>query len=156
MFTTHWAPVLPASANGVRRDLQQAFNQAYHGKSRAPAQLPLTVWEDDQRLYLEMDAPGFSSEAFDIRFQNGQLTISGERPLPKGEGRYHVNERMFGTFSRTVSLPEEIDPNSIEAELENGVLYLVISKKPEAQPLKIKVKGAVDLDEAKRISHEES
>ncbi|REJ82621.1 MAG: Hsp20/alpha crystallin family protein [Planctomycetota bacterium] len=155
MFTTYWAPLSSASSNGIRRDLQEAFNQVYQGKTRATTQIPLTVWEDDRHIYLELDVPGFSNDAVDVRFQNGQLTISGERPLPKNDARCHLNERMFGSFSRTVNLPEMVDPSSIEAELQNGVLQVVIQKRPEAQPLKIQVKGAAGREESKRISHEE-
>lgn len=152
MLTTHWTPIVPASLNGMRRDLQDAFQQVYQRQQPGSVRLPLTIWEDDQHVYLEADVPGFLRDAFDIRFQEGRLWITGERPVPKDDGRYRHNERMFGAFSRAVSLPDTIDPSKIEAELENGVLYITIAKKPEAQPMKIAVKGTSGNGKAKRIA----
>ncbi len=152
MFTTYWTPTLPASFNGVRREMENALNQACQRQQTVSARLPLTIWEDDQHVYLEADVPGFLREAFDIRFQEGRLWITGERPVPKDDGRYWHNERMYGQFSRSVSLPDTIDPSSIEAELEGGVLHITIAKKPEAQPLKINVKGRSENGKSKRIA----
>lgn len=156
MLRTYWTPVLPASFNSVRRDLQEAFNHVHERPQPLPARLPLTIWEDDQHVYLEADVPGFSRESFDIRYQDGQLWIAAERVVPKDDGRYWHNERMFGAFNRAVSLPDVIDPSSIEAELEDGVLYVTMTKKPEAQPVKICVKGSDGNGKSKRISNGKS
>lgn len=155
MFTTYWTPTRPASLNGVRREFLNALNQTQTPRQSASDHLPVTIWEDDQRICLELDVPGFSRDAFDISFQNGQLWVSGERPVAREDGRYLHNERMFGSFRRGVTLPDVVDPGSTEAELEDGVLYITIMKKPEAQPLKISVKGSSG-DETKRIVHDES
>lgn len=150
MLTTYWSPTMSASFNGARQELENAFKQIYQQHQPSAGRLPLTIWEDDQHVYLEADLPGFPRESIDIRFREGRLCISGERPVSKDDGNYWHNERMFGAFSRTVSLPETIDPSSIEAELVDGVLSITVTKKPEAQPLKIPVKG--HNGQAKRIT----
>lgn len=156
MFTTRWTPVLPGAFQSIRRELEDAFAHTENGSSRqhAPAQLPLTIWEDDQQIYLEADVPGFSSDSLELRFQDGQLVISGERKVSNDGGRYWHNERMFGQFHRVVSLPDVVDPDQLEAELENGILYVTMAKKPEARPKKISVQCRSG--KTKRISQQKT
>jgi len=141
MLPTYWTPILPASLNGARRELENALNEVYQRQQSGTGRLPLTIWEDDQHVYLQADVPGFPQESIDLRLHDGQLCITGERPVPQATDDYRHNERMFGVFSRSVTLPETIDPSAIEAELKDGVLSITIRKKPEAQPLKIEVKA---------------
>ena len=138
MLMSYWTPVL---TNGARRELEQAFNRVYPRQQPAVGQFPLTAWEDEQQVYLEVDVPGFGSESIDIRFKDGQLWIQGERPVPQQQGNPRHNERMFGAVRRIVTLPETVDPASIEAELNDGVLSITVRKQPESQPLKIEVKS---------------
>jgi HSP20 family protein len=140
MLTTYWTPILPPSLNGARRELQTALDQIYQRQQSDIRRLPLTISEDEQQFYLQVDLPGFPRESIDVRLQDGQLHITGDRPVPPAEAAYVHNERMFGVFSRTVSLPEMIDPSAITAHMQDGVLSITIRKKPEAQPVKIEVK----------------
>ncbi len=130
----------------VRRELDEAFNRAFgetNGQS-APSThyVPLTIWEDDGHVHLQADVPGFDRESLDVMFRDGQLWIRGERKVPREDGKYWHNERMFGQIERAVSMPDTIDCESIEAELDAGVLYVTLAKKPEAQPTKISIKEA--------------
>lgn len=126
----------------VRRELDEAFDRSFgNGEAIEAANLPLTIWEDEGYVYVEADVPGFTPDGLDVMFQEGQLWIKAERGVPKDDGKCWHNERRFGRFERAVSLPETVDPASIEAELEHGVLRIMLSKKPEAQPLKINVKS---------------
>lgn len=74
--------------------------------------------------------------------QNGTLTISGELTQPQvaDNTKVVVQERYFGKFSRSVTLPQNVDANKIEATYENGVLHLTLPKMPEAQPKQIAIK----------------
>jgi HSP20 family protein len=146
MLTAYWTPILPASLNGARRELENAFNDVHQRQHSGPGRLPLTIWEDDQQVYVQADMPGFTRESIDLRLNDGQLFITGERPVPQNDGNYRHNERMFGVCSRSVRLPETIDPAAIEAEYKDGVLSIAIAKKREAQPLKIPVKGCTGSD----------
>jgi HSP20 family protein len=77
----------------------------------------------------------------DIRMENGTLTIKGERNLERqdnGNG-FHRLERSYGSFARSFSLPESVDPEKIKADYRNGVLTVTMPKKEVAKPRSIKV-----------------
>ena len=81
-----------------------------------------------------------TKEDVELTFDKGALQVSLERKAPEGERTTWHNERGYGKVSRSVSLPDTVDPNTITAELTNGVLHVTITKLPEAQPKKIDVK----------------
>lgn len=141
MLTAYWTPILPASLNGARQELEHAFNELSQRQQSGARRLPLTIWDDDQHVYVQADMPGFARESIDVHLKDGQLCITGERPVPQGDGDYRHNDRLFGACGRSVALPETIDPAAIEAEFKDGILSITIGKKRESQPLKIPVKG---------------
>lgn len=104
---------------------------------------PLNVWEDENALYVEAELPGMSLDDLEI-FVTGhnQLTIRGERKAPQVEGgTWHRRERAFGTFSRVITLPVEVEPDKVEATFHNGVLRIVLPKTAAARTRKIPVKA---------------
>ena len=126
---------------GALAEVDNLFDQFFGPASewttnwRAPASL----WEADDRLHLEVDAPGVAKDAADVTYDKGVLTVRLERKAPEGR-KFHHNERGFGSLTRTLTLPETVDPDSIEAELTDGVLHVSIAKTPEAQPKKIELR----------------
>ena len=123
-----------------------------------PFQEMLRVWPEEGRMgfqptfdvvegkdsYLfKADVPGVRDEDLDITLTGNRLTISGKREEErKEEGeRYYAYERHHGSFTRTFTLPEGVDTEGIKSELKDGVLTLVLPKKPEVQPKRITVKG---------------
>jgi len=101
---------------------------------------PIALWDDADKVYLEVEVPGVTKDTIDLSVHKGVLRISGERKMPEADRNYWVNDRLYGTFDRTISLPEDVDPDSIDAHLSDGVLNVVLSKRPEAQPKKIAVR----------------
>lgn len=103
----------------------------------------LDVREDAGRYYVDADLPGFAKEDLDVTFQEGVLTISGERQREeKKEGEsYHYIERQTGRFARSVRLPDGVKPDSVDASLKGGVLTVTVDKAEEVKPRKINVKG---------------
>ncbi|MGL4514014.1 MAG: Hsp20/alpha crystallin family protein [Lacipirellulaceae bacterium] len=101
---------------------------------------PASVWEADDRLFVEVDAPGVLPEHVEVTFENGQLSVSLKRSAGEPAPTFAYNERRFGDVTRTLSLPDTVDPNSIDAKLNAGVLRVEIAKRPETQPRKIEVK----------------
>lgn len=84
--------------------------------------------ESDFRLMVEL--PGIKKEEITIKFENGNLTISGEKKFYADEKiKVKLNERLFGQFKRNFKLGEKVDTNSISAEFTNGVLAISIAKK---------------------------
>lgn len=110
---------------------------------RAPQErvwrMPVTVWEDEQAYHIELDVPGVSEEDIKLAYESGVLTIGFERKAPEVPN-LRMNERIFGRFERALQLPEDIDPDGIDAELGNGVLHVTVPKHASAQSIKVKVR----------------
>jgi HSP20 family protein len=103
----------------------------------------VNVWEEGERVYLEAELPGLQLNDLEISITAGnQLVLQGQTKPPVVEkGTWHRRERAFGTFSRTIALPFPVDPEHVEARLENGVLKVVLTKHESARPRKIVVKA---------------
>ena len=106
-------------------------------------QLSIDVYETDKNIIVKSTIAGAKPEDLDITIDNDMLTIRGERRDEcDEEGRdYLYRECYWGSFSRSVILPTEVDAKKIEAELENGVLTIVLKKITKSNKVGIKVKG---------------
>jgi HSP20 family protein len=100
------------------------------------------IFEDEEGVALRFELAGVDPKDVDIRFENGVLTLRGDRKLERGDKRdnYHRVELSYGTFTRSFSLPGTIDAEKIKAESKNGILTVMLPKKPEAKPKSIQVK----------------
>ncbi len=100
------------------------------------------IFEDEDGVTLRFDLAGVEPKDVDIRFENGVLTLRGERKLEAEDRResYHRIERAFGTFTRSFTLPGTLDAEKIRAESKNGVLAIYLPKRAEAKPRSIQVK----------------
>jgi HSP20 family protein len=100
------------------------------------------IFEDEEGVSLRFDLAGVEPKDVDIRFENGVLTLRGERKLDREDKRdnYHRIELSYGTFTRSFSLPGTIDAEKIKAESKTGILTVYLPKKPEAKPKSIQVK----------------
>ncbi len=109
------------------------------------------VKETKDSYVFKADLPGIKEDGLDISLTGNRLTISGQRQEEKrDEGdRHFVYERSFGSFSRSFTLPEGIDVDHVQAELKDGVLNVVVPKKPEVQPKRILVRGAGEGEKVK-------
>lgn len=121
-------------------EVDTLFNHFFRPEEVSMWRAPASIWEAENVFHIEVDAPGVKKEDVELTFDKGALQISLERKAPEGERTSWHNERGYGKISRSVSLPETVDPNTITAELTNGVLHVTITKLPEAQPKKIDVK----------------
>jgi HSP20 family protein len=109
------------------------------GGTTAQKLAPLSLWEDDNSIYIEMDVPGLTIEDLDVTMEKGKLRISGQRRnAERPSGAYH-EERCFGQFERYVALSDWVDPNTIDASLQNGVLRIKFSKRPEQQRQRVNI-----------------
>jgi HSP20 family protein len=100
------------------------------------------IFEDGDGVTVRFELAGVDPKDVDIRFENGVLTMRGERKLEKEEKKesYHRIEMQYGSFSRSFSLPGTVDVEKIRAESKNGVLTVSLPKKAEAKPRPIQVK----------------
>jgi HSP20 family protein len=122
------------------REFDTLMNHFFRGEGALMWHAPASIWEADNTFHIEVDAPGVAKEDVELTFDKGTLQIALERKTPEGERTNWHNERGFGKVTRSVSLPDTVDPSTIGAELVNGVLHVTIAKKPESQPKKIEVK----------------
>lgn len=115
-----------------------ARTSAEAGKKWVP---PMSVTESADGFEVVFDTPGMQSDAFEIEFAEGTLTVSGERPVVASDDvKWHQSERQFGAFERAVSISEDIDVEKLDAEYRDGVLTIVLPKKETAKPRKIDVR----------------
>lgn len=117
--------------------------------------MSLDVIEKDDEFIVKADVAGIDPENIEITYTDNNLSIKGEmqdaQEEKDEEGRYHLRERRYGTFSRTISLPGTVDVDNIEAETQNGVLNIHLPKREEVKPrrVEIKAKGKTNVIEGK-------
>ena len=98
------------------------------------------VAETQDKILVRAELPGVSQEQIQIEFENGLLTIRGDRALQKQDGvTWHRVERTYGTFSRSFTLPRTVDAEKISAAYRDGVLEIEVPKKEEAKPKQIRI-----------------
>lgn len=125
--------------------LENEFQRLFGGWVPAPAGTEpasgLDVWEDADRVYIEMEVPGIPREDLEVSFSDGELSIRGERKAPSREGAsWHLQGRPTGGFSQTIRIPVDVNPDRIEAGLKDGVLTVTLHKAEAVKPRKITVK----------------
>ena len=118
----------------------ESTRQGEQATEWAPA---IDVLQRDEDLVIRAELPGAKPEDVDVTVQNGMLTISGKREEEREEERegYLVRERRYGSFRRSLQLPEDVDESKINARFENGVL-------------EVKIQGAAAAREPKRVQIE--
>ncbi|MHC4878698.1 MAG: Hsp20/alpha crystallin family protein [Planctomycetota bacterium] len=147
-FSRIWN-VSPATLDELRREFDEAVDSVSRSvRGTAATQLPLAAWEDDQQVILELEVPGVAQEDLDIVVEAGVLTVTGKRRSPERTSNTRHNEHRYGEFQRRIRLDESLDPATIAAELENGVLTLTITRRLESQPVRVTVrtKAATDTE----------
>ena len=101
---------------------------------------PVDVAETQDKILVRAEVPGIRQEDISIEFENGLLTLRGERKLEKTEGvTWHRVERIYGNFSRSFTLPRSVDPEKIAATYREGILEVEVPKREEAKPKHIKI-----------------
>jgi HSP20 family protein len=127
------------------REVDRLLDAYFGGEGEARRWVPpLDLWEAASNYVLKADLPGVAEQDVSIEVQDGTLTISGERRAEErsdAAGWYRY-ERPFGSFSRTLTLPDGVDPEGIAAEFENGVLEVRIPKPEERKPRRVQIKPA--------------
>jgi HSP20 family protein len=127
------------------RDVDRLFNAFFGTQTEARRWVPpMDLVEADDHFVLKADLPGVSEGDVSIEVQDGTLTITGERKAEhesRERGWYRI-ERSTGSFSRSLTLPEGVDPDGIDAEFDRGVLTVRIPKPAERKPRRVEIKPA--------------
>jgi HSP20 family protein len=148
MALVRWDPI--RELDSLQSDMNRLFDRFFEGRGGNDSRrwLPaMDLLETEDHLVLRGDLPGLTEDDIDIEIKDNVLTISGERKADseeKGEGYYRV-ERAFGSFSRSLTLPQGVDPDHVEANFDKGVLEVRIPKPAEAKPTRVQIgKGTVE------------
>jgi len=127
----------------VNRILRESFSpegsdDALTTSNFAP---PVDVYEDEHNITLNVEVPGIDEKDINVSIENNTLTVCGERRFEKDEKEenFHRVERMYGSFTRSFTLPNTVDPEQVIAHYEKGLLKIRLAKKAEAKPKLIKV-----------------
>jgi len=133
----------------LRREFDQAFDTGplpggipASIRAVAPGSFPaLNVGTTQSSVEVYAFAPGLDPQKINVTVDRGVLTISGERPAPSVDEKSNVysRERLFGSFKRALSLPEDIDPERISANYRDGLLQVSIARREATQPKRIEV-----------------
>jgi HSP20 family protein len=125
----------------IDRVFDAFFGQTETGRRWVPA---VDLVEAEDHFVLKADLPGLTESDVNIEVQDGTLTISGERKAEheRDERGWYRIERSFGSFSRSLTLPDGVDADRIAASFEHGVLEVRIPKPEERKPRRIEISGS--------------
>jgi len=143
MAIVRWEPLreLAALQNEMGRFLGSTFSEA-NGQERTwvPA---VDVWETDREIVYAFDVPGVAEDKVSVELEDNALTVSGERERTKeiSDERFYRFERRFGSFSRTIGLPQNVSEDQIKADYRDGVLEVRVAKPETPKPRRIQIGG---------------
>ena len=127
------------------RRLQDEFDRAFAPfvSERGAAAFPaVNMWQGENSVAVTAELPGVEAEDLEISVKEDTLTLTGERKMPEvGEkAMWHMRERPFGRFARTVRLPFRVDAEKVEARFTDGVLQIEVQQHQDDRPRRIPVK----------------
>ena len=147
MTIVRWEPL--REINSLQSEMNRLFNTVFDTPSNGSGNV-LRRWmpamdlvENDDHYVLKADLPGLTQDDIKIEFEDRTLTVSGERKAEHEDSNegFHRVERSFGSFSRSLTLPQGIDPEAVTAGFDRGVLEIRIPKPEQRKPRKIAIGG---------------
>jgi HSP20 family protein len=136
-----WEPFRELAA--LQNEMSRFMNGLVEGDGRTTQSwVPtLDVWETENEIVYAFDLPGIPEENISVELEDGALTVSAEREQTAevSNDRFHRLERRFGSFARTVGVPQGIDEDGISASYRNGVLEVHVRKPEQPKPRRIQV-----------------
>jgi HSP20 family protein len=146
MAMIRWEPARELQA--IQQEMNRIFGSAFDAQGNATNGSMASRWippmdlvEDEEHFVVRADLPGIEERDVNVELEDSVLTISGERKPDvdaRKEGHYRM-ERAHGTFSRSLTLPEGIDPDGIGASFSKGVLEVRIAKPEQRKPRKVAI-----------------
>lgn len=133
----------------LRREIDRLFDDTFSAttEGRRTAWMPaVDVREDSSAFRFELELPGVSPEQVEVTADNGVLTVRGEKgqrsEREDDEGRFHIVERSYGSFTRSFQLPQGVQEDEIAATFQDGLLSIRVPKAPRPQPRRIEIGSA--------------
>ena len=136
-----WEPFRELAS--IHNEMSRLLN-AFEGNGGTTQQSwvpPVDVWETENELVYAFDLPGVSEDDLNIEYEDGMLTLTAtrERTLERSDDRFFRFERRFGTFTRSIGVPQGVDESKISADFKDGVLEIHVAKPEEVKPRKITI-----------------
>jgi HSP20 family protein len=152
MTIVRWEPL--RELNSLQSEMNRLFDTVFEQPSGGSRNVmrrwmpAMDLVESGDHFVLRADLPGMAQEDVNIEFEDGTLTISGERKAEHGEEKegYHRVERSFGAFSRSLTLPQGVDADAVTASFDRGVLEIRVPKPEQRKPRRIEIGRTVDAD----------
>jgi HSP20 family protein len=144
MYLTVSKPRVPFGAMACNID--RMFDEMFTGRSTAEGEtawVPRTdVHENDNAFVVQLDLPGVEKDNVKVKFEDDTLVVSGERKHESNadEKNFHRVERAYGSFTRSISVPKDVDSEKISASFKNGVLEITLPKADEVKAKEIEIK----------------
>jgi HSP20 family protein len=136
-----WEPFRELAA--LQNEMSRYMNGLLEGNGQATqSRVPTAdVWETDEEVVYAFDLPGIPEEHISVELEDGALTITAERTREHEveDGNYFRYERRFGTFARTIGLPQGVDEDAVSAKYDHGVLEVHVRKPEQPKPRKISI-----------------
>jgi len=129
------------------RRFQDEFDRAFApfaAETSGTSYPAVNMWQGENSVAITAELPGVEADDIEISVKEDVLTLSGERKVPElgDKAAWHLRERPFGRFVRTVRLPFRVDPDKVEARFTNGVLQIEMQRPEADRPRRIQVKVA--------------
>ena len=127
-------------------EIDRVFNEIFNGGSTVDSEASWApradVHESDESFLIQLDVPGIDKNDIKVKFEDNTLIVSGERKYEnkQEEKNYRHVERVYGSFTRTLKLPKDVDAQKIAANYKNGVLEITLPKAEEVKPKEIEIK----------------
>ncbi|HLH44932.1 MAG TPA: Hsp20/alpha crystallin family protein [Bryobacteraceae bacterium] len=120
---------------------EDTMNRLFAEPSARPWMPPVDISENENELVVKADVPDVKFEDIQVNLENDTLTLKGQRKFDKAsdKGGYHRIERSYGSFERSFTVPNTVDPEHVKADYKNGVLTVTLPKKESAKPRKINI-----------------
>lgn len=152
MSIAKWSPM--KELEDMRRDMDRLLEELFAPSGRRRRWWPVTrpsetgvivpntdMFDKGSEIVVQVELPGVERDDIDLTIAKDSLTIKGEakRSGEVMEEEYYSRERAYGNFTRTITLPTEVESEKAKASFKNGILEIVLPKKEEAKPKEIKV-----------------
>ncbi|NDU91706.1 MAG: Hsp20/alpha crystallin family protein [Ferrovum sp.] len=133
-----------AELDRLQRDMQQAYEFSPSIRGLARGGFPgLNVVTTLKSVEVDAFVPGLDPAAIEVQLEKGALTIAGERksnlPAREDKATVHIDERFAGRFRRVITLPDDINPETVDAQYRDGVLHISIQRREAVQPRRITI-----------------
>lgn len=132
----------------MKREMERIWNRLSSEQSTSSLEEEwnpcLDMMETEESLVAEIEVPGIDPDTINISVTSDLLTVAGEKKQETGgqENNYHVAERAYGKFSRSITLPLAVNPDRAEARYKDGILTITMGKSKEVRGKRIEVKTA--------------